>query len=101
APLPIFARLLPFTAEAKEQRLQLRLCRNFGIALAASVSPTIFNRDSTILNPAELAQSLHKGGNPIAPGRSRSRAQQPYGSVAFPPAARAPRAAMRPQRRQA
>ena len=49
------------------------------IALAASLRPAILDRDGATLDPAELAQPLHKGGGPVAPVRSRARAQEADG----------------------
>jgi hypothetical protein len=50
-----------------------------GKAFAASLGPAIFNRDGAAFDPAELAQPLHKSGDPIAPSRKRTRAQEPDG----------------------
>jgi hypothetical protein len=44
------------------------LSRDLGEALGASLRPAILDRDGTTLNPAEFAQPLHKGGNPLAMG---------------------------------
>lgn len=44
------------------------LSRYFGEALAAPLRPAILDRDGVTLDPAELVQSLHKGGYPWAPG---------------------------------
>ena len=49
------------------------LARHLGKALATSLRPAILDRDSAALDPAELAQSLRKSGDIMAPGRSRSR----------------------------
>ena len=55
------------------------LGRDLGVALVASLRPAILDRDGATLDPAEFAQSLHKGGGPLAPGRRRGRAQEPDG----------------------
>ena len=54
------------------------LGRDLGVALGASLRPAILDRDGAALDPAELAQPLHKGGESMAPGRS-VRAQEPDG----------------------
>ena len=55
------------------------LGRDLGEALVASLRPAILDRDGAALDPAEFAQPLHKGGDPLAPGRRRARAQEPDG----------------------
>ena len=55
------------------------LGRDLGVALGASLRPAILDRDGAALDPAEFAQSLHKSGGPLAPGRRRGRAQEPDG----------------------
>src|SRR5262249_14489598 len=42
----------------------------------SSLRPAIFDGDCPSLGPAEFAQSLHKGGRPLAPRRRRARAQK-------------------------
>jgi hypothetical protein len=64
-------------------------CRNDGCgcvrdndlagALGATLQPPIFDRDSATLDPAELAQPLHKGRDPWPPGRRREPTQEPDG----------------------
>ena len=44
------------------------LGRDLGEALIASLRPANLDRDSAALYPVELAQSLHKGGDPFAMG---------------------------------
>ena len=44
------------------------LGRDLGCAVGASLRPAMLDRDSTALDPAEFAQPLHKGGNPLAMG---------------------------------
>jgi hypothetical protein len=51
--------------------------REFGKSLAASLRPAILDRDRAPLDPAELAQPLHKGGGPLAPVRRRARSEEP------------------------
>src|SRR5262249_54843853 len=36
--------------------------------LVASLRPAILDRDAATLDPTEVAQSLHKSGDPLAPG---------------------------------
>jgi hypothetical protein len=50
-----------------------------GEAFAASLRPAIFDRDGATFDPAEFAQSLHKGSGPLALRRRRGRAQEPDG----------------------
>ena len=47
------------------------------IALALPFRPAILNRDGSVLDPAEFAQSLRKCSNPGALYRRRARAQEP------------------------
>src|SRR5262249_47628438 len=53
--------------------------RDLGGALGATLRPAILDRDSTTLDPAEFAQPLHEGGDPLALGCRRGRAQVPDG----------------------
>src|SRR5262249_33226220 len=55
------------------------LGRDFSVTLIASLSPAILNGDGSILDPAEFVQSLHKSSNPLAHGRSGTRAQEADG----------------------
>ena len=55
------------------------LGRDFGEALLASLAPAILDRDGATLDPAEFAQSLHKGGGPFGSGRTRALAQETNG----------------------
>src|SRR5262249_25331113 len=55
------------------------LSREFGIALAASLRIPIFNREIATLDPAELAQPLHKSSYPLTFSRRRSGPQVPDG----------------------
>src|SRR5262249_17679856 len=52
---------------------------DLSIAFVAPLRPSIFDRDGTALNPAEIPQALHKSGYPLARGRRRSRAQETDG----------------------
>jgi hypothetical protein len=52
--------------------------RDLGDAVEASLQPAIFDCDAATLDPAEFAQSLHKGSRPWPPDRS-VRAQEPNG----------------------
>src|SRR5262249_25078835 len=76
------------------QELGRDLCET----LVASLPPAILDGDGSILDPAEFAQSLYKGGETLAnacwPPKTRW-------SAACPAAARAPRAAKPPRRRAA
>jgi hypothetical protein len=47
--------------------------------LGASLRPAILGRNIATLDPAEFAQSLHKGADPTAVERRRVRAQEPDG----------------------
>ena len=74
--LPTIGFLGPGTASAWSQwvaafaqRLRELGC-NFGKAFRASFRPAILDRDGAAVDPAELAQPLHKGGGPLAPARS-------------------------------
>ena len=49
------------------------------VTLIASLRPAIFNRDGATLDPAEVAQPLHKSSGPLALGCARARAQVPDG----------------------
>src|SRR5262249_45752071 len=42
---------------------------NFGVSIGASFGPPILDGDCTVLDPAELAQSRHKGARPRTEGR--------------------------------
>src|SRR5262249_16615612 len=53
--------------------------RDLGGALGATLRPAILDRDSTTLDPAEFAQPLHEGGDPLALGCRRARAKVPDG----------------------
>src|SRR5262249_50849484 len=55
------------------------LSREFGIALAAALRISIFNRKIATFDPAELAQPLHKSGDPLAFGRRGCGPQVPDG----------------------
>src|SRR5262249_42292219 len=50
-----------------------------GGAIAASLRPAILDDEVATFDPAEYVQPLQKGGDPIAMGRKRSRAQEPDG----------------------
>ena len=70
-------------------------------ALAAALRPAILDRDGATLDPTEFAQSLHKSGGPLAlRPKAWSRPGTRWSAVS-PPAARAPRAATPPRRREA
>ena len=64
--------------------------RDLGESLAASVRPTILDRDGAAFDPAKFAQPLYKSGDPWA--RAEACSGQ-YPMVGIPAAARAPRAA--------
>src|SRR5262249_11663198 len=53
------------------------LSGNLAEALGTSLRPTILDRQGATLDPAELAQSLNKGGSPCTPGRRRARSKEP------------------------
>ena len=55
------------------------LGRELGQALCASLCPAVLDRNIATLDPAELAQSLHKGADPRAVERRRVRAQESDG----------------------
>jgi len=57
------------------------LRNDLGGALAASLSPAVHDCYGAILDPAEFAQSLHKGRGPLAGefGQSRRRARNARG----------------------
>src|SRR5262249_18470375 len=46
-----------------------------GITFSAAFCPSILDRDSAAVDPAEFAQALHECSDPIAVERSRARAQ--------------------------
>ena len=73
--------------------------RNLGERSAASLRPAKFDRDVAAIDPAEFAQPLHESSDPGPWHRARV-AQGPDGPQ-LPPAARVPRAATLPPRRQA
>src|SRR5262249_28900973 len=52
---------------------------DLGEALLASLGPAIFDRDGAILDPSELAEPLHKGGDPLALDRMSGWTQVPDG----------------------
>ncbi len=56
-----------------------QLGRDFDKALAASLRPSILDRDGATLDPTELAQSLHKRRDPLTYGCRRGRAQESDG----------------------
>src|SRR5262245_4503198 len=51
---------------------------DLGKSLAASLGPAILDREIAALAPAQLTQSLDKGGGPFALCRCRPRAQQAH-----------------------
>ena len=55
------------------------LGHDLGIALDTSLCPAILDRHVAALCPAELAQSPHKGGGPMGPGRGRADAEESDG----------------------
>src|SRR5262245_55797254 len=55
------------------------LSGNLAEALGTSLRPTILDRQGATLDPAEFAQSLNKGGGPLALGCRRGRAHVPDG----------------------
>ena len=60
-----------------------------GVAVLASFGPAILDDDVAAVDPAELAQPLHKGGDKGAPDRRRDRAQKADGRRACQAVARA------------
>src|SRR5439155_18695837 len=48
----------------------------FGEAFRASFGPAILDRDGMTLDPSELAQPLYECSDPLAPDRSRGRAEE-------------------------
>jgi hypothetical protein len=52
---------------------------DLGWAIEASLRPAILDRDVAAFDPAKFAQSLHKGGGPLALDRRRIPAQEPDG----------------------
>src|SRR5262249_32839260 len=55
------------------------LGRDLGEALVASFPPAILDRDIATIDPAKLAQSLHKRGGPFASGQTCALAQEADG----------------------
>src|SRR5262249_57337493 len=51
-----------------------------GEALLLSLRPAIFHDNVAALDPAEFAQSLPEGGDPLAPPRQRGGAQHADGA---------------------
>ena len=51
---------------------------DFRVALGATLRPTILDRDSAVLDPAEFAQSRHEGIRPWSKGRWIGT-EEPYG----------------------
>jgi hypothetical protein len=56
-----------------------KLGRDLGEALALSIRPAIFDRDSAALDPAELAQSLRECHRPLAFAQRGALTQKPDG----------------------
>ena len=54
--------------------------RDFADALGTALRPAILDRDGATLDPAEFAQSRHKGVSPRTPARD-IRAQEPDGRL--------------------
>src|SRR5262245_1897041 len=52
------------------------LGRDLGEALLASLAPAVFDGNGATLVPSELAQPLHKGGDPFAACGTRALAQE-------------------------
>jgi hypothetical protein len=53
------------------------LGEHLGVTIRAPLAPLEVDRDCAALDPAELAQSLHEGGCPLALQRRSRRAQKP------------------------
>src|SRR5262249_22710306 len=53
------------------------LCSDFAVAFVASLRPANLDCDGSVLDPAKLAQSLHKGGDPSALCRRCGAAHEP------------------------
>src|SRR5215472_13704896 len=70
------------TTEAPAVTMRSTFSRNelgcdLGVALVASFCPPILDRHVATLNPAEFAQSLHKGADPCTPECRRGPTQEP------------------------
>ncbi len=61
------------------------LVRELGKALSMSFGPSILDGEIAALGPAQLTQSVHKCGGPLALSRRRTGAQQPNGHQLSPP----------------
>src|SRR4029077_11340073 len=48
---------------------------DLGVGLTTSLCPSILDRNSATVSPAEFAQPLHESSGPWPPGRSRANAQ--------------------------
>ena len=73
--------------------------RDLGEALVAALRPAILDCEVVTLDPTELAQPLHKRGDPLDLNQRRGRAQKPDGRL-LARLLRAPRAAtLLPRRR--
>ena len=55
------------------------LSGDLGETLVPTLRPAILDRDRPALDPAKLAQPLHKSGDPLARDRRRARAQESDG----------------------
>src|SRR6516162_1829546 len=55
--------------------------RDLGEALVAALRPAILDCEVVTLDPTELAQPLHKRGDPVALNQRRGRAQKPDGRL--------------------
>src|SRR6516165_561930 len=55
------------------------LSSDFAVAFVASLRPANLDCDGSVFDPAKLAQSLHKGGDPSALCRRYSAAYEPDG----------------------
>jgi hypothetical protein len=53
--------------------------RDFRQSCATTLRPTILNRDGTSFDPAEIMQTLDKGGGSLGLGRSCRSAQEAHG----------------------
>jgi len=55
--------------------------RDLGETLVAALRPAILDCEVVTLDPTELAQPLHKRGDPLALNQRRGRAQKPDGRL--------------------
>ena len=58
------------------------LGRDLGVALGAALRPAILDRDGAALDPAEFAQPLHEGADPMAVERGVLAPRNPITGIA-------------------